>query len=357
MHGNFYEQKKILLTGHTGFKGTWMSFLLERLGAKVYGYALPDEGRTFFQDAAPKVEASYEGDITDQKHLEAVLSQTNPEIVIHFASHSSLNDCMEKPEYILNTNIMGLVRLMEAVKKTTSVRTVLIITSDKCYKNLDTNQLYIESNPLGAQDPYSTSKACQEMIAECYKTSFFQTEGQKIALATARASNVIGGGDYNSSRLIPYLLECFSQQKKAAVRKPDAVRTWQYVLDVLGGYLLLIEKMYQEQDANSLYCNAFNFGPSPDGFVSVGELANMLSAQFPGSTYQVIEEKRNVMETNVFRLDSSKAQQILGWQQVYNFDETIRLIADYKKRSMTGESIRELCLDYVDQYLKRSRGI
>lgn len=348
----FFNGKRVLLTGHTGFKGTWLSLILEYLGADVYGYSLEDsENSLFYKQASPGIIESCMGYIQDKNKVSEFVKKIRPEIVIHLASHSTLNRSDEIADYIFETNVSGLVYLLEAVRQVDSVRSVLIVTSDKCYKNLESSEGYKEDSVLGAQDPYSTSKACQELVTECYRKSFFSPEKLNIPIATARASNVIGGGDYNMTRLFPYLLDCFSRGITAEVRNPFAVRPWQNVLDVLGGYLTLVEKLYECSDADSVYSSAFNFGPDSDGFVSVGEAANILSGFFEKSSYIVSGSLTNVIETNILKLDSRKAREVLEWNQIYNFAETLEMSAKFIKRS-SFESLRNIAMDNIKEYMR-----
>lgn len=348
----FFKDKKILLTGHTGFKGTWLSLMFEYLGADVYGFALENsENAMFFNQTSPRIIESCMGYIQDKNKILKFVKKIRPEIIIHFASHSTLNRSDEIADYIFESNISGLVNLLEAIRQVDSVKSVLVVTSDKCYKNIESSEGYSEDSVLGAQDPYSTSKACQELLTECYRRSFFSHEKLNIPIATARASNVIGGGDYNMTRLFPYLLDCFSKGITAEIRNPSAIRPWQNVLDVLGGYLTLVEKLYRCGDANSVYSSAFNFGPDSDGFVTVGDAANILSGFFEKSSYIVSGSLKNVIETNVLKLDSTKAHEILKWNQLYSFTETLKMSAEFIKRSYY-ENFRTIAMDNIKEYVR-----
>lgn len=349
---NFYKDKKIFLTGHTGFKGTWLSLMLEKLGAKVYGYALKAETE-FYPKAKPRIEEEWEGYITDRELLQSALRKANPDIVIHFASHSTLNQSYEITDYIFNTNVMGVVNLLEGVRKTKSVQAVLIVTSDKCYRNLESDEPYGEDSVLGAQDPYSASKACQELVTECYRNSFFGREELNIPIATARASNVLGGGDYNLNRLLPSLLNSFLKGEQAVIRNPYAIRPWQNVLDVLGGYLTLVEKMAVEGNGNSTYCEAFNFGPNEDGLITVGAMAEKLCQYFPQGEVKIVSVEKSVKETGILKISSNKAKNILGWNPKYTIDDTLRMAAEFAIREHQGEPAREICMEYIDEYWKQ----
>ena len=339
------------MTGHTGFKGTWLSLMLENLGAEVYGYALKPETK-FYPNAKPDVKKSYEGFITNRELLQNALIEVKPDMVIHFASHSTLNRSYEITDYIFDTNVMGVVNLLEGVRKTESVKAVLIVTSDKCYRNLESDEPYEEHSVLGAQDPYSTSKACQELVTECYRNSFFGKDGLNIPIATARASNVLGGGDYNLNRLLPSLTDSFMKGEKAIIRNAQAVRPWQNVLDVLGGYLTLVEKMAEAKSGDSVYCEPFNFGPNEDGLITVGEMAEKLRRYFPNGVVEEIPGQKAVKETKILKISSRKAKEVLGWKPKYTIDDTLRMAAEFAIREQQGEDIRNICMEYIEDYMK-----
>jgi len=350
---DFFKGKKILVTGHTGFKGTWLTLMLESMGSKVYGYALKESDEIpFYAQTRPLIIESCMDFIQNREKVYEFINRIRPEIIIHLASHSTLNKSTEITDYIFDSNVTGVVNLLEAVRKTDSVKSVLVVTSDKCYKNLESDSGYKEDSILGAQDPYSTSKACQELITECYRRSFFCSDKLNIPVATARASNVIGGGDYNLTRLFPYLLDCFSNGRNAEIRSPEAVRPWQNVLDVLGGYLTLVQKMYESQNADSAYSSAFNFGPDKDGFVTVREVAELLSEEFENADYMVTGSLKNVIETKILKLDSSKSRSLLGWTPVYCFKETVKMASEFKKRLNSNESARNIAMDMISGYME-----
>ena len=350
MHENkeFWRGKKVLLTGHTGFKGTWMSLMLEALDANVCGYSLPLEYGSFYQQADPMVFRNEDG----EKKVIGVITEFQPEILLHFASHSSLDGSMEIPNFILRTNLMGVVNVLEAARKVESIKAVVIVTSDKCYRNMETDKPYTEDSPLGAKDPYSASKVCQEILTECYFETFFKEMGRTIGIATARASNVIGAGDYNKSRLIPYLLDSFLNNKIPQIRNPHAVRPWQYVLDVLYGYLLLARKLYTTAEETKKYNGAYNFGPREDGFIEVGQIAEMISRRFDYAPYEIIKGKDHIRkEATILKLDSSKSQSVLDWNVCKTLEETISITVDFVKQEKKGVAVRDLCRRQVDDYL------
>lgn len=350
---NFWQNKRVLLTGHTGFKGTWMSLILESLGAVMCGYSLPLNQYSFYQKVSPNIMQHVEGDISDEKKIMSLIENFQPEILLHFASHSSLKGSMEIPHFILRTNLMGVVNVLEAVRKVNSIKSVVIVTSDKCYQNMETDKPYTEDAPLGAKDPYSTSKVCQEFLTECYLDTFFKSTERKIGIATARASNVIGAGDYNISRLMPYLLDSFSNNRIPQIRNPYAVRPWQYVLDVLYGYLLLAQKLYITADKTKKYNGAYNFGPGKDGFAEVGQIALMTSRGFNNAPYEIIRGTDHIeRETKILKLDSTKAQDILGWKPLRTLEETISLTIDFIKREKSGVDAGILCRQQINDYFK-----
>lgn len=349
----FYRGKKVLLTGHTGFKGTWLSVMLELLGAKVCGYALPLSTYSFYHKVSPQVNIHVEGDIADEKKVFSTAEAFEPEIIIHLASHSSLDGSMKIPDYIFKTNLMGVVNVLEVSRRLESVRSTVVVTSDKCYRNLETDEAYVEDSVLGAKDPYSTSKVCQEFLTGCYMDTFFSEKERLAGIATARASNVIGPGDYNLSRLLPYLLDCFVSGRTAEIRNPHAIRSWQHVLGVLQGYLLLAQKLYESAGLTDEYNGAYNFGPKEDGFASVREIAEIAEKCFDHASYTVIDGKDHIRkEAGILKLDSAKSKRILGWEPGESLEETIRWTCDFVRREAAGENAAGLCRESVERYLE-----
>ena len=342
----FYKGKNILITGHTGFKGTWITSILQHFGANISGFALPNSETGFYKSAGLKVD-SFWGDIRDKEKVADVVRICQPDIIIHLASHSTVNKGQELTHYIFETNGMGVVNLFEAVRQVSSVQSVLVVTSDKSYRNLETQTPYTEESMLGAQDPYSTSKAIQELITECYRTSFFRD--YQVRIATARASNVIGGGDFNRTRLFPSLIDSFLKGETASIRNPHAVRPWQNVLDVLCGYLLLAKALYEKKEPIEKINSAFNFGPNEDGFITVEQAALMLLESFPSGYYE-ISGTNQVIETNILKLDSNKAKELLDWEPIYSINETIEMTAEFEKQFISGVSAQEICETYIRQY-------
>lgn len=348
----FYSGKRVLVTGHTGFKGTWTSLLLEELGASVWGYALPTGNEyvsdRFYHEAAPAITGESFGDITDFDYLYRTIEQFKPEIIFHLASHSSLYRSMEIPHHILQTNMMGVLNILEGARKVPSVKAIVIVTSDKVYQNLSQDTCYGENSILGGSDPYSTSKHCQELLTDCYNQTFF-TSGQGIRVATARACNCIGPGDYNGSRLFPYLVESFLNRQIPSIRNPYAIRPWQAVQDVIRGYLYLGEHLYKQAvENNSDGMNAFNFGPGKDGFQTVGDLTRLVSEAFGGLEYRIVESGDQIpKEAKILKLDSTRASKILGWKPEIAFEDNIAASIDFLCRKKNGENVKKLARSYI----------
>lgn len=350
MNNDFWTGRKVLLTGNTGFKGTWMSLMLEYLGARVCGYALPLEENMFYLDVKPRIERMVEADITDLGEVRKTVDEYEPEIIFHFAAHSSLQGSTEIPEYIIKTNIVGTLNVLEAARLSKSVRSIVVVTSDKCYFNENKNCKYQEDATLWASDPYSSSKVGQELLTDCYMKTFFQKKEKHISIASVRASNVIGPGDYNKTRLIPYLLDEFANGKSPVIRSPYAVRPWQYVLDVLNGYLILAQSLFENTD-NTELDGAYNFGPMDDGFVDVETITKMISERFENIPFRIILGNRhNVEEKRMLMLDSSKAQRVLGWKCKYSLEQTVGVIANYVKQEITGDKPDILARNLVRQF-------
>ena len=330
-----------------------MSLMLEALGAEVCGYSLPLSEYSFYRQSGATVTEHHEGDIADRQELERAITGFKPEIVIHLASHSSLDGSDKIPDFILRTNIMGVVNLLDICRSLECVKSVVIVTSDKCYRNQESEKPYVEDCELGGEDPYSVSKVCQELITNCYQKIFYEQGRGNTCIATARASNVIGLGDYNISRLMPYLLDSFVNGRTPQIRNPHAVRPWQYVLDVVYGYLLLAEKLYKSAGNTIQYNGAYNFGPDEDGFVQVGQVAEMVGKCFGNAAYVRLQGHGNVRkETNILKLDSTKAKTILNWKSQNNLVETIAVIVDCIKQEKAGVSITDICHAQVREYFE-----
>ena len=339
---SFYQNKRVLITGHTGFKGTWLVYMLKALGAKVYGYSLSPKEGSLYAVAHPSIDGEYFQDIRDRTSLQKAIDTFDPQIIFHLAAHSSLNQVYDIPYDVFEINMMGTTNLLEIIRQKETSIPVVVITSDKCYQQPGPGRPFQETDPLGVADPYSTSKACQELVAQCYERSFPQ-----MLVATARASNTIGGGDSNKTRLIPYLIGCYSHGKAAQIRNPSFIRPWQYVLDVLWGYLLLGEKLHRN-DADNM---AYNFGANQVEFKSVGQIADDLAEHFPGATYEIYGTS-SVDEAPILRLDNKKAATLLNWVPLYSYYETLEQIAEFYR---SNRDLADICQMQVQQYLSRAK--
>lgn len=346
---SFWAGKNVFLTGHTGFKGSWLSIWLHSMGAKVTGYSLPAPTSPSLYELGnleDVLEESVIGDVTDFELLRRSLQKANPEIIIHMAAQALVRKSYEEPIQTYNTNVMGTVNVMEAARTCTSVRVILNVTTDKCYENQEWDWGYRENEPIGGYDPYSSSKACSELITAAYRRSFMQTIGIKVA--TARAGNVIGGGDWAEDRLIPDLVRALAKGEQIEIRNPEAIRPWQHVLEPLSGYLLLCQHLYSEGEQ---YTEAWNFGPLDSDARSVKWIVDQMHSRWPYGHpgYQVVRQD-HTHEAKILKLDCSKALNRLNWSPRWRLDRalnaTIQWVVDY----LQGNDIKELCLEQIAEY-------
>ena len=318
----------MLVTGHTGFKGSWLCHWLTTMGARVTGLALaPDTQPSHWQLLGLTTIDDRRVDIRDAHALRRALTEVNPEIVFHLAAQPLVRRSYRDPIETFSTNVMGLANLFEAIRECRAVQAVVNATTDKVYAEHETLDGYRERDPLGGHDPYSTSKACAEMISDCYRKSFFSHDGERAEttrLATARAGNVIGGGDWAEDRLVPDIARAAITGKPVLIRNPDAIRPWQHVLDPLSGYLLLGQQLLADDDAEG----AWNFGPERDGEIAVGQLAEQLAYDWPGVRISRSSDA-HPHEAAVLRLNCEKAKNQLSWRPVWGGDETIRHTRDW----------------------------
>jgi CDP-glucose 4,6-dehydratase len=354
---HFWSGKKVFVTGHTGFKGSWLCLWLQKLGAEVTGYALlPPTQPSLFEEAdVARDMRSIIADIRDGERLTAEMRAAAPEIVIHMAAQALVRHSYIAPVETYATNVMGTVHLLEAVRNTPSVRAVVNVTSDKCYENREWDWGYRESDHLGGHDPYSNSKGCAELVTAAYRNSFFNPEKYSthgIALASARAGNVIGGGDWAQDRLIPDIMRAITQGKPANIRNPHAIRPWQHVLEPLSGYLLLAQKLYQEGVA---YAEGWNFGPSDEDAMPVQWIVERLTQTWGEGASWVLDGGDHPHEAHYLKLDCSKARARLGWHPKWPLDETLGKIVDWQKNYRQGVDMKAATLKQIDVYLKGAR--
>ncbi|MCA6112789.1 CDP-glucose 4,6-dehydratase [Bradyrhizobium cenepequi] len=357
----FWAGKRVFLTGHTGFKGSWLALWLQHLGARVTGYALvpPPTTPSLFEVA--RVGAGMEsilGDVTNYDHLISTLRSAEPDIVIHMAAQPLVRYSYANPVETYRTNVMGTVHLLQAVRHANSVRAVLNITSDKCYENREWIWGYRESDRLGGHDPYSNSKACAELAASAFRDSFFQLGrhvGHAVALATARAGNVIGGGDWAQDRLIPDILRAVAAGEVVEIRSPTAIRPWQHVLEPLSGYLALAERLFTDGLA---FADAWNFGPTEADARSVAWIADRLTGMWSPEARWTVTNAPQPHEDRYLRLDCAKAGQKLGWHARWDLSTALTRIVSWHKAWLAGDDMAARTLaDIIDfTGTRRDRG-
>jgi CDP-glucose 4,6-dehydratase len=347
MNPAFWYGKRVLLTGHTGFKGSWLSLWLQSMGAYVVGYALePSTNPSLFKVAdVGKGMTSIIGDIRDMSKLQAVFAEYSPEIIIHMAAQPLVRYSYQNPVETYAINVMGTVHLLEAVHNTPSVKAVVNVTTDKCYENQEWNWGYREDEPMGGHDPYSNSKGCSELVTSAFRRSFFQQKG--IALASARAGNVIGGGDWSADRLVPDILRAFQQNQPVIIRNPRATRPWQHVLEPLSGYLTLAEALYTEGQA---FAEGWNFGPNDDDARPVQWIVEHLVIGWGnGATWQ-IDGGAHPHEANYLKLDISKAKARLNWQPRWPLATALPHITSWHQAWLANDDMKKLCSAQIQKY-------
>lgn len=352
---SYFQNKKVLITGHTGFKGAWLSLWLTELGADVVGYSLEaDTKPNLFEILGLESQIKHHiADIRDYKKLNHVIQSEKPEIIFHMAAQALVRHSYKEPRETYETNIMGTVNLLEAVRHCDSVRTVINITTDKVYENDNQGKAFVESDRLGGYDPYSSSKACSEMVTASYRNSFFNPTdyGNKhqVAIATARAGNVIGGGDWSEDRLVPDCIKSLEQSKAIQIRSPLSTRPWQHVLEPLSAYLKLAVKLAEDPVA---YSQAWNFGPKENSAITVRELVEKLIFNWGSGSY-LLDQAKHVHEASLLELDISKSRDQLGIKPKLEINGTIKLTLDwYKEFSKNPHLIREFTLKQIKTYNK-----
>jgi CDP-glucose 4,6-dehydratase len=349
-----WRGRRVFLTGHTGFKGSWLALWLSRLGAQVRGYALDPctEPNMFNLASVSTAVDDVRGDVRDYAKLEASLSEFAPEVVFHLAAQPIVRRSYADPVGTYGTNVMGTVHLMEAIRKTPSVRAVVCVTTDKCYQNQEWIWPYRESDPLGGYDPYASSKACAEIVSAAYRSSFFPVERMHehhVALATARAGNVIGGGDWSEDRLIPDLVRGFRSGQPVLIRRPEAIRPWQHVLDPLHGYMMLAQELLAE---HAQFASAHNFGPSDEDIWSVEQIATKLVNMWGNGASWTRDSVPSVHEDHVLRLDASKARVVLGWKPRLATEAALEWAMAWYRAWNRGDDMAEFTQKQIQEYDK-----
>ena len=352
MFNSFYRQKRILITGHTGFKGTWLSLWLLRLGARVVGFALdpPSIPSNFEVCNLESAVTHIYGDVRNLEQLHGIFKKYEPEFVFHLAAQPLVRLSYAEPRMTYETNVMGTVNVLEAVRQTKSVRVALNITSDKCYENREWVWGYRENEPLGGYDPYSNSKACSELVTSAYRNSFFNHQDYSrhgVALASARAGNVIGGGDWGTDRLIPDCIRSILKNEPVRIRNPRAIRPWQHVLEPLCGYLMLGRKLYEE---GPRFAQAWNFGPYDSDAKPVEWVVQRICALWGENASYEIDSGTHPHEAGYLKLICAKARAELDWQPRWNLDSALEKIVEWTRAYQKGKDVREVCLKQIDEY-------
>jgi CDP-glucose 4,6-dehydratase len=341
--GDIYNGKRVLITGHTGFKGSWLALWLSTLGAEVIGYSLPSPTNPNHIDHLNLNITSIEGDIRNREQLSSVFTEYRPEIIFHLAAQAIVKLSYQDPTETFMTNVMGTVNVLEISRHVESVGAIINIASDKCYENREWPWPYREIDPLGGFDPYSASKGCAELVAGCWRNAYFNPsnfgKSHKTLLASCRAGNVIGGGDWAQDRLIPDLIKAVQNKDKAKIRNPHAIRPWQHVLEPLSGYLLLGQKLLEER---SEYAQAWNFGPQDDGNMTVLEITSFMKDVWSSINYEVELDSNQPHEAGILKLDCSKAHFVLGWSPVWTTNQAILKTAQWYKAFYESEHIRSI---------------
>jgi len=341
-----YNNKKVLITGHTGFKGSWLSIWLLRLGAKVIGYALDPKNKNdnFVKSGLADKIIDYRYDIRDFKTFNEVVNKENPEIIFHLAAQSLVLKSYDEPLYTIQTNTLGTANVLEAFRQSKSAKVLILVTTDKVYKNNEWVWGYRENDQLGGHDPYSGSKAAAEMLIQSYEQSFFSSGTKHIAVV--RAGNVIGGGDWSENRIVPDCIKAIENNDTISIRNPNAVRPWQHVLEPLCGYLYLGEKLLMNK---SQFKGTWNFGPFYYNIVNVEQLVKAIIKNYGKGNYYIKPDVKANKESSMLLLDISKALNILKWKPILKFDETIELTVDWYK-NYKYEDVFELCCKQIEKY-------
>lgn len=351
---SFWAGKVILLTGHTGFKGSWLSLWLQAMGAKVIGYALPPPTKPSLFAAAnvAKGMTSIEGDIRDLSALLKVFKTYQPEIVIHMAAQSLVRYSYANPVETYSTNVMGTVHLLEAARQADSVRAIINVTSDKCYENREWVWGYRENEAMGGYDPYSNSKGCAELVTAAYRNSYFNPQNfadHGVALASVRAGNVIGGGDWAENRLIPDIMRAIVQGKAVNIRNPQAIRPWQYVLEPLSGYLMLAKKLWEDGVG---YSEGWNFGPNDEDVKPVQWIVENLTKSWRKGASWVLDGSDHPHEAHYLKLDCSKAKTRLDWHPRWSLVDALGAIIDWHRAYRDGKDMHELTVSQIQDYVR-----
>ncbi len=355
MAAPFWRDKRVFITGHTGFKGSWLSLWLHRYGAQVFGYSLPapTNPSLFHLARLQNCVQTTTGDVRDLKHLTDTMAEVQPDIVFHLAAQPLVRDSYHAPIDTFATNIMGTANLLEAVRHTPSVRAAVIVTSDKCYENREWLWGYREDDPMGGHDPYSSSKGAAELITSAYRRSYFNKEHEgAAAIASVRAGNVIGGGDFSSDRLIPDFIRALEKDEPVSIRSPHAIRPWQFVLEPLSGYMQVAKRLYE---AGQIFAEGWNFGPADTDLQTVSQLCATFNHSLHKNDVSPVEVRLEQQpsaphEAAFLRLDTSKARQRLDWIPKLELYTALEMTAQWYAGYINNEDLRDLSESQIDFY-------
>ncbi len=355
---SLWQGKRVFLTGHTGFKGGWLALWLAKLGATVRGYGLDPYTDPNLLSAAriPSVIEDLRGDIRDAASLDRAMQDFSPEVVFHLAAQPLVRLSYADPIGTYETNVIGTARVLDAVRRTPSVRAVVSVTTDKCYENKEWLWGYRETDPLGGYDPYSSSKACAELVSSAFRSSYFhpaqlhQPGGHTTAIATARAGNVIGGGDWSLDRLIPDLIAGFTRGEPVRIRRPHAIRPWQHVLEPLHGYITLAEKLLTPGPDAARFATAFNFGPTEDDAQPVGWIVDKMTTFWGDGATWVLDPDPGVHEAGYLKLDASRARAELNWRPRLRLETALQWLVEWYKASLTDADLQALTYKQIAAY-------
>lgn len=345
---SFWNNKKVFLTGHTGFKGSWMSLWLLKLGANVTGYSkdIPTQPSLFEELKISQDMKSIFGDVGDLAKLQSTIKEANPDIVLHMAAQPLVRYSYVNPIETYMTNVMGTVHLLQSARECSNVKAVVNVTSDKCYENFEKDEAYKEDEPMGGYDPYSNSKGCSELVTSAYRKSFYQVSG--VGLASGRAGNVIGGGDWAQDRLVPDIVRSVMNNTTLEIRYPRAIRPWQHVLEPLSGYLMLAEKLYGDSKA---FSKGYNFGPLKHDHCDVETVIKKMNASWGGKIkYEIKASPSNPHEAHYLKLDCERAMTELKWRPRWSIDQALKETVDWNINRMSGGNVREFTAKQIAEY-------
>ena len=348
LNQSFWNNKRVFLTGHTGFKGSWLSLWLTSMGAEVKGYALePATSPSLFEVAhVGECIHSEIGDIRNLNQLRKSMVDFNPDVLIHMAAQPLVRRSYKEPVETYDVNVLGTVKVLEAARSCANLKSIVSVTTDKCYENKEWVWGYREDEPMGGYDPYSSSKGCAELVTSAYRRSFMQEQG--IGLASARAGNVIGGGDWSEDRLIPDILHAFEKGKSVVIRNPKATRPWQHVLEPLSGYLMLAELLYEQPD---VYDEGWNFGPHDDDAKPVDWILDRMVRMWGDGALWNLDKGSHPHEAGFLKLDISKAKARLHWQPTWQLEDTLKRIVDWHQAWLNGEDMQAVCFNEIHDYM------